>query len=53
MWVGDMGVDLGGCYVAVPKHGLYGADVGSVHKQVGSKRVAQGMGSNFFGYSGK
>ncbi len=30
--VGNVGVNLGGGDVGVAEHGLYGADVGTVHK---------------------
>lgn len=53
MGIGDVGVDLGGGDVGVTKHRLNGADVGAVHKQVGGERMAQGMGADVFGDTGK
>ena len=38
-----MSVDLGGGDIAVPQHRLNRAQVGTIHQQVGSKRVAQSV----------
>lgn len=35
-----MGVDLGGCDVAVAEHRLHAPEVGAVHEQVGCKAMA-------------
>ena len=35
--VGDVGVDLGGADVGVAEHALDGAEVGTVHEQVGGE----------------
>lgn len=50
--VGNMGVDLGGGDVGVAEHGLYGADVSTVHEEVGGEAMAQGMRGNVFGDAG-
>ena len=39
-----MGINLGGANIAVSKHALDATDVGTIHKQVGSKAVAHGVG---------
>ena len=53
MGVGDVGVDLGGGDVGMAEHGLDGAEVGAVHEEVGSKRVAQGVRADVLGDAGK
>ncbi len=32
MWVGDVGINLGGGNVAVAEHGLDGSNIGAVHE---------------------
>ena len=39
--VGDVGVDLGGTDVGMAEHGLDGAKVGAIHKQISSETVAK------------
>ena len=46
MRVGHVGVDLGGGDIAMPQHRLNRAQVGAIHQQIGSKRVAQSVGSD-------
>jgi hypothetical protein len=48
MRIGDVGVDLSRADVSVAKKRLDGADVGAVHEQVGSERVAESVGSDVF-----
>lgn len=43
VWVGDVGVNLGGCDVAVAEHGLDAAEVGAVHEEACGEGVAQGV----------
>ena len=52
MRVGHVGVDLGGGDIAMPQHRLNRAQVGTIHQQVGSKRVAQSVGGDMFGDAG-
>lgn len=47
-----MSVDLGGGDIAVPQHRLNRAQVGAIHQQVGSKRVAQSVGGDMLGDAG-
>ena len=47
-----MGVDLGGSDIAVPQHRLDRAQVGPIHQQVGSKRVAQSVRGDMLGDAG-
>ncbi len=42
--VGDMGVDLGGGDVGVAEHGLDGAEVSAVHKEIGGEAMAESVG---------
>ncbi len=49
MRVGHVSVDLGGGDIAVPQHRLDRAQVGAIHQQVGSERVAQSVGSDMLG----
>ncbi len=51
--VGDVGVDLGGGDVGVAEHSLNGAEVGTVHKEVGSEAVAQSVGGDVLGDAGE
>ena len=37
--IGDVRIYLGGGDIAVAKHGLDAAQVGSVHEQIGSERM--------------
>ena len=32
MWVGNVGINLGGGNVAMAKHGLHAAYIGTIHK---------------------
>lgn len=41
-----MGVNLCGRYVAVAEHCLYASQVCTVHKQICSKRVPEGVRAN-------
>lgn len=50
--VGDVSVDLCGRNISVAEHGLYGADVSTVHEEVGGEAMAQGMRGNVFGDAG-
>lgn len=50
--VGDVGVDLGGGDVGVAEETLDGAEVGTVHKEVGGEGVAERVGSDVFGDAG-
>ena len=52
MWVGDVGVNLGGADVGVAEEGLDGADVGAVHEEVGGEGVAEGVRSDVLGDAG-
>ena len=49
MLVGHMGVHLRGTDVAVPEHGLYAANVGAVHQQIGCKAVSHGVRTDVLG----
>ena len=42
----DVGVELGGAYAFVAKHGLYGSEVGTALEEVGGEGVAQGVGGD-------
>ena len=53
VWVGDVGVDLGGGDVAVAEQGLDGAQVGAIHQEVGGKGVAQGVRADMLGDAGQ
>ena len=44
----DVGVDLGGGDVGMPKHHLHGPEVGSAGEQVGGKGMAEHMGAHCF-----
>lgn len=37
VWVGNVGVDLRGGNIAMAEHGLYAAQIGTVHEQIGRK----------------
>ena len=50
--IGDVSVDLGGGNVGVTEERLDRAQVGAVHKEVGSKTVTQSMWSDMFGDAG-
>ena len=52
VFIGHMGVNLGGANVGVAKHCLDGTDIGAVGKQVGGKNMTDNMRSYFFGYAG-
>lgn len=52
MRVGHVSVDLGGGDIAVPQHRLNRAQVGTIHQQVGSKRVAQSVRGDMLGDAG-
>ena len=52
MRVGHVGVDLGGGDIAVPQHRLNRAQVGTIHQQVGSERVAQSVRGDMLGDAG-
>ena len=43
MRVGHVGVDLGGGDIAMPQHRLDRTQIGTIHQQVGSERVAQSV----------
>ncbi len=47
-----MRVDLGGADVAVTEEGLDSANVGAIDKQIGSKRMAQGVRSDVLSNTG-
>lgn len=49
MRVGHVGVDLGSGDIAVPQHRLDRAQVGTIHQQVGSERVAQSVRGDMLG----
>lgn len=51
--VGDVGVDLGGADVGVAEEGLDGAEVGTVHEEVGREGVAEGVGGDIFSNTGE
>ena len=53
MRVGYVSVDLGGGDIAVPQHRLNRAQVGAIHQQVGSKRVAQSVRGDMLGDAGR
>jgi len=42
-FAGDMGVNLSGGEIRMPQHNLNAAQVGAVFKQMGGKRVPQGV----------
>ncbi len=46
MLVGDVGINLSGRDVGVTKHALDGAEIGAIHKKIGSKAMAKGMRGN-------
>ena len=48
VFVGDMGVNLGGAYVGVAKKGLDRTQIGAIAKQIGSEEVAHGMRCHSF-----
>lgn len=52
MRVGHVGVDLGGGDIAMPQHRLNRAQVGTIHQQVGSERVAQSVRGDMLGDAG-
>lgn len=43
----DVGVELGGAYAFVAKHGLYGSEVSTALEEVGGEGVAQGVGGRW------
>ena len=47
-----MGVNLGGADIAVTKERLDGAEIGTVHEEVGGKTVTKGVGCDMFGDAG-
>lgn len=47
LFVGDVGVDLGGGDIGVAEHHLHTADVGAIGEEIGRKGVAKHMGSDF------
>ena len=51
--VGDVGVDLGGRDVLVAKEFLHASEVGAVGQEISRIRVAEGMGGDFFGETGR
>ncbi len=51
--VGDVGVDLGGGDVGVAEHGLDGAEIGAIHKEVGGKTMAESVRGDMLGDAGK
>ena len=48
LFVGDVGVYLGGLDVAVTEHFLDGADVCAVCQEGGGEHVAEDVGGDFF-----
>ena len=52
MFVGYVGIDLGGGYVGVAEEGLDGAEVGAVFEEVGGEGVADDVGSDLSGDTG-
>lgn len=49
MRVGHVGVDLGGGDIAMPQHRLDRTQIGTIHQQVGSERVAQSVRGDMLG----
>lgn len=52
LFVGKVRINLRGRNIGMPQKCLYGADVGAVLEQIGSKGMPQNVGSNFFCYAG-
>ncbi len=46
--IGNVGIDLGGRNVGMPKHSLNRAEIGAIHEEVGSKTVTKCMRRNVF-----
>lgn len=53
MGVGDVGIDLGRCDVAVPKHGLDTSEVGSIHEEVSREAMAERVRADVLGDAGR
>lgn len=51
--VGDVGIDLGSGDVGVAEHGLDGAEIGAIHKEVGGKTMAESVRGDMLGDAGK
>src|SRR3989344_500854 len=52
LFVGDVGIDLGGGNAGVAQHDLDGADVRAVAEQVGGEAVADDVRGDFLGNAG-
>lgn len=51
MWIGYMGVDLCGRDVTMAQKCLDRTEIGTIHQEVGSIRVAQGVWRYVLGYA--
>lgn len=47
-----MGVDLGGADVGVTEEGLDGADIGTIHEEIGGEGMAEGVRGDVLGDAG-
>src|SRR3989304_9307375 len=51
LFVGDMGINLGGGDVGMTKHYLNGTNISTIGKQISGKAVSNDVRSHFLGYS--
>lgn len=51
LMIGYMGIDLGGGYRRMPKHGLDTPDISSIRQKISSKTVAKSVRMDIFYYS--